>query len=433
MIPFRTVAGRATLAAVLLAVAAAEATAQMRPPEVKGLRGARQDPGPDVPALGPGPAFDAKPPDGVQPLPRDLFTTKDFYKDKDLWMDQRYWRCNSPRQVADMRSGGAGSSTDDPRIGANPPVSARWGDCKVDWARENMVSPYPFKTAKDHYEALMADAQKRGGPTKHTYETMPKWDGAYGTYTPMGRRVWNFMRPFQVPTMLSLLTPTYQQRMVQQLYHEGVNAAHAWSQSYCWPEGYMRQWATGYNWSRVLTTPEIVLLIGTGVNRPIHLNRQFPLGNTTRQWYGDTIGFWDGDTLITWTANVQGWNQHTAWEWSDSLEAIEIFTPARDAGGKFLGLDHETIVYDPEALVQPVRLLVHRNFQRTWTESGRLGMDLCTRPMYPINGIPTAVAPGQVIPYEVPDMLDRPWADIWEKHLEKDMSTPVEELDLGFK
>jgi hypothetical protein len=76
---------------------------------------------------------------------------------------------------------------------------------------------------------------------------------------------------------------------------------------------------------------------------------------------------------------------------------------------------------------------VHRNFQRSWSESGRLGMDLCTRPMYPIKGIPTAVAPGTVIEYEVPDMLDRPWADIWEKHLEKDMSRPVEELDLGFK
>jgi hypothetical protein len=31
---------------------------------------------------------------------------------------------------------------------------------------------------------------------------------------------------------------------------------------------------------------------------------------------GDTIGFWDGDAL-TWTANVQGWNQHSSWEWSD--------------------------------------------------------------------------------------------------------------------
>ena len=30
-------------------------------------------------------------------------------------------------------------------------------------------------------------------------------------------------------------------------------------------------------------------------------------------------------------------------------------------------------------------------------------------------------------------MLDRPWADIWEKNLEKGMERPVEELDLGFK
>ena len=40
---------------------------------------------------------------------------------------------------------------------------------------------------------------------------------------------------------------------------------------------------------------------------------------------------------------------------------------------------------------------------------------------------------GTEIQYTVPDMLDRPWADIWEKHLEKGMERPVEELDLGFK
>src|SRR5262249_59085617 len=135
------------------------------------------------------------------------------------------WRCTSPGKIADMRSGGAGQATADPRIGSNPPVSARWGDCKMDWPRENIVSPYRFKTAKEHYQALLADAKSRGGPTRHTYETMPKWDGTYGEYVPQGRRGWKYWRANQVPPVFSFLTPQNQQRMVSQGYHEDRKAA----------------------------------------------------------------------------------------------------------------------------------------------------------------------------------------------------------------
>ena len=110
-----------------------------------------------------------------------------------------------------------------------------------------------------------------------------------------------------------------------------------------------------------------LLFMGSGSGnmwRVVHLNRDFPLGPDVPQWYGDTIGFWDGDALITWTANIQGWNQHSSWEWSDELETIEILTPARDAAGKFLGLDWEAVIYDSEALAQPVRILWHRNYQQ---------------------------------------------------------------------
>jgi len=438
MIFFRRSAANAAWLVGLAVACAPFANAQLHPPEVPGLRGApfpSINPPPDITSYGQGPEWDGRPPPGVEPLARDLFTSNDFYVDSDLWLDQRYWRCNSPRQVTDMRSGGAGAGTNDPRIGANPPVSARWGNCDEDWPRENIVSPYPFESAGAHYAALLRDARSRGGPTQHTYETMPKWDGVYGELIPEGRRVWNYMRANQTPTLLSLLTPEYRQRMVRQLYHEGINAAHQWSASYCWPEGFMRQWATGPTPNRVIVTPDVVVMVGVGsanVWRTVHLNREFPLGQDVPQWYGDTIGFWDGDALITWTTNVQAWTQHTSWEFSYELESIEIFTPVHSDDGEFLGLDWEAVIYDPEALVEPVRILWHRNFQQGWDTAGRLGFSECTRRLYPVNGYATQIAPGQVIEYRVPDMFGRPWAKIWEEWFEQDMQRPNDELDLGF-
>jgi hypothetical protein len=265
---------------------------------------------------------------------------------------------------------------------------------------------------------------------------MPKWDGVYGEYLPDGRRIWNYGRATQVPTFLSLLTPEHRQRMVRQLYHEGVDAAHAWSASYCWPEGFMRQWATGPKPTRIVVTPEVVLFLGSSssnIVRTVHLGRELPLGQDIPQWWGDTIGFWDGDALITRTSNVQAWTQHTTWEFSYELETIEILTPVHDDGGKLIGIDWETVIYDPEALAEPVRILWHRNYEEGWDTAERFGWAECTRALYPIDGYATQVAPGQVIEFRVPDMFGRPWAQIWEEHFEQNMDRPDDELDLGFE
>src|SRR5262245_61609424 len=45
------------------------------------------------------------PPAGVQPLPLDLFLSKNFYKDQALWMDKRYYRCNTPGQLSGISAG----------------------------------------------------------------------------------------------------------------------------------------------------------------------------------------------------------------------------------------------------------------------------------------------------------------------------------------
>ena len=112
------------------------------------------------------------PPAGVKPLTTDMFTSKNFYKDQKSWSDPRYYRCNSPRELVE-------SLWESGRIGVKPPTTASWGDCSIDYPRRNIVSPYPYRTAQEHYEALLAAAKAHGGPTVYTKATTPDWDGFY--------------------------------------------------------------------------------------------------------------------------------------------------------------------------------------------------------------------------------------------------------------
>ncbi len=119
-------------------------------------------------------ARDGNAPKGITPLPVDVFTSKDFYKDRKLWSDPRYFRCNSPAAM-EVQWG----ATEVPVIGNNPPASGAWGYCDRDYPRKEIVSPYPFRTAKAHYEALLAEAKAHGGPTVYTQATLPQWNGRY--------------------------------------------------------------------------------------------------------------------------------------------------------------------------------------------------------------------------------------------------------------
>jgi len=384
-------------------------------------------------------------PKAYKPLPRDIFNSPDFYADKDLWMDPRYYRCNSPQATEYQRGILQRPSVNTSDKDADGP----WGHCEIDVPRAAIVSPYGFKTAQEHFEALKKETSGRGGPNVYSFKDFPaaEWNGVYErpNRAQASQMNWYWGRHTQIPTVLSLLTPEYRQRMVQEAYHQMRGNA-VWPSTFCWPEGFMRRWYPAAVWEHyVIATPDMVE-VRAGVARnfiqDINVNRNFNmedvakggvprLGAAVPRWYGETIGFWDKDSLIIWTSNIQGWKSHSEFEFSSKMQSVEIYTPIRK-DGKFIGLNHEAILYDPEALVEPVRIV--RNFMKinNYTDANQAPYPFieCVQTIFSVDGHNAPLTPGKSIQYEMPDMYGRPWATIWERNFEKGMKKPDAEEDL---
>jgi hypothetical protein len=251
---------------------------------------------------------------------------------------------------------------------------------------------------------------------------VPDWAGWYSRG---GRdEQWIYGRNLQTATMLSLLTPEYQQRMVQMNYHEAVSNSPQWMAAFCYPEGLMRWWAEfSVREIEVLVTPEQVhLTAGVADNfvRKVLVGREHV--QQVPQWYGETVGFWDGDTLVAWTANVQGWTlSHSMFEFSNELEIIEVFRPSEDGDGLVV----EATFYDPEAFVRPLHTVT------PWSRIGpsddperRYTFVECRVQSTIVNGADGRPTQLTFLDEGYIDYFGRPWAQNWEEHFEQGWERP---------
>ncbi len=74
----------------------------------------------------------------------DMFKSKNFYADQANWSNPAYFRCNTPAQLDQMTN---------PKGGPGVRATGAAGNCAVDTPRARIASPYPYKTAQEHYDA----------------------------------------------------------------------------------------------------------------------------------------------------------------------------------------------------------------------------------------------------------------------------------------
>jgi hypothetical protein len=268
--------------------------------------------------------------------PTTIFTTPDFRKDKALWTNPAYYRNNTPAEMVGMALN-IMPYQDSGQIGAARLYGSQ-GTGKA--GATNLASPYPFKTANEHYQAWLKEAK---GGTKHSKATAPDWSGIWEP------QLGDEGGPGPASDTVKHLRPQYQEYYVQQL--KAASEARIWTpQSMCLPRGFfgfleVQEFVVtpAKVWMPSATNTEnTVRWIYTDGSGHAPVQFQFP------KWNGSSVGFWNADSLIIHTNQIKGWRGGPAGEFTNELETVEKY---RRMGDRIEG---EITLYDDNVFVGPV-------------------------------------------------------------------------------
>ena len=266
-------------------------------------------------------------------------------------------------------------------------------------------SPYPYKTAAEHYDAWLKAA---GGAAKRARDSLPDWSGDW-VGVPNGVLAQNA----KVSDVMAALSDEYKVYYKQLLDSEAAGH-HWWPSEFCLPSGYGRYYTEqGATW-HFMTDQTMAIMVKDRPNNDIRYiytdGRGFlPPDSQFPQWYGGSKGFWTGDELVIHTAQFRPWVIANGMpEYSDALEVIER---VKRVGDEML---IDTTMYDPNAFAYPWHDTVTFKLLKDWTKGPATYSEcVSTNNVYlDANGVLQERAPGDP---GFRDMTDtRPWATAYE-------------------
>jgi hypothetical protein len=247
--------------------------------------------------------------------------------------------------AAQGRGGGAPA----PGVAAAPASPATPAPAQQAQGRGNFIpEPVPpaqqFKTSTEHYAFLM---RLHKGGTRHTYETVPKWEGLWSAAGNTSASL--FLKGTEI--IPGVLTPAYEAafKMRRSLGADYDRLTR------CEPAGYPRWLLEPYVREFVNTPTQSWWANDLGNDtRRVYINQEHKNIDGTHSPEGDSVGFWVNDMLIVHTIHIYPndyfRNQPPT---SNQFESVEVWRMISMANGE-PRLSVNVTFYDPISLARPV-------------------------------------------------------------------------------